>query len=177
MCRRPFPPFPTNKHIQCSWHIIGPTVITLYLNVVHIYFWLRLSFFLWVMYQSNCQELLLCVLCWSEAVYKVRDLSNWSIILSVDARGILEALKILLVCIKFLLYASEHWQVCFPHRMVDLRVAVKLKHDSHWLALAFQYCLGRAWWLLIFYLLPSCIEYSQCTVHEGFLLPLSVSIQ
>ena len=45
MCRRPFSPFPTNKLIQCIWRIFGQTVSTLYLNVLHIYFWLRLSFF------------------------------------------------------------------------------------------------------------------------------------
>ena len=47
-----------------------------------------------------------------------------------DACGILEALKILLICFKFLLPASEHGNIGFPHHLGKFLIYIELKHDS-----------------------------------------------
>ena len=57
-------------------------------------------------------------------------MSYWAVILSDDARVILEALKILLVCFKFMLPASEHWSVGLPHCVGELLFPIELKHGS-----------------------------------------------
>ena len=57
-------------------------------------------------------------------------LSNLSVILSDDAGGILEAIKIHLVCFKLLLPALEHWNIGFPYHVGKFLVFVELKHNS-----------------------------------------------
>ena len=47
-----------------------------------------------------------------------------------DARGILEALKILLVYFKCMLPALEHLHLGFPHRMGEFLVSVEIYHES-----------------------------------------------
>ena len=72
----------------------------------------------------------MCIFLWSKVVYKARVLSDWTVILSDVTCDILELLKILLVCFKFMLPASEHLQVGFLHHVVEFLVSVELKHDS-----------------------------------------------
>ena len=124
-----FIPLSNKNNIQCRWQCLGPTVLAVYAYVVHIYFQLSVSYFVWILYQSDCQELLLRIFLWSKVVYKAHVLYDQAVILSDDAHVILEALKILLVCFKFMLTASEHWRVGFPHRVGEFLVYVKLKHE------------------------------------------------
>ena len=59
--RRPLPPFPFNKHTECGRKCLGITVLSVYVYVVYILPQLSIYEFLWVLYQSDCQELFLHV--------------------------------------------------------------------------------------------------------------------
>ena len=88
------------------------------------------QYFFWVLYQSYIQELFLHVFVWSNVVYKAHVLSDWSVILDDDSRGILEALEELLVCLDFMLPSLEHQHVGLPNPVSQFLVPVKLEHDS-----------------------------------------------
>ena len=51
-------------------------VIDVYVAVVHICLQLILIYFVIVLHQSNCQEILLRIFLWPKAVYKARVLSD-----------------------------------------------------------------------------------------------------
>ena len=110
---------------QCT----GPTLLSIYVDVAHIYFQLSVSYFIWVLYHYDFQDLFLRIFLWSKVAYKARGLFNWSIILIDDARGILKELKILLVGFKGMLPALEHLHLGFPHFMGEFLVSVKLYHE------------------------------------------------
>ena len=97
---------------------------------MNVYLQLSVSYFLWVLYQYNWQELYLRIFLWSKVVYNSHTLSNWAIILGDDTRIILEALKIILICLKYMLPASKHWNKGFQHCVGRFLVSIKLKHES-----------------------------------------------
>ena len=109
---------------------LGETVLAVCVAIVHLCLYLNVSYFVRVRYQNNCQELFLHILPWSKVVYKAYVLYNWDVILGDDALGILEYLKILLVCFKFSLPALEHWYIGFPHCVGKLLFSIELKHAS-----------------------------------------------
>ena len=124
LCRMTLPPFPVNKHIQHNRKCLGATVLAVYVAVVHICLQLKVSNLVWVLYQYDCKELFLHIFLWLKVDYRACVLSDWALILGDDAPGILEALKILLVCFKFSLPALEHWHISLPHCVGKLIVSI-----------------------------------------------------
>ena len=80
-------------------------------------FYLSIPYLIGVIYQSYCQELPLSIYLWPMVVDKAHVLSKSSVKLNDDARAVLEPLEELLVCLKFLLPALEHWHIGFPYHM------------------------------------------------------------
>ena len=91
--RIPIPPFIIKKYIHFGWQYLWTMILAVYVAVVHVNPHLGVSYFFWVLYQSDFQELFLWIFLWPKVVYYARVLSYWSVILGDDDRGIFEDLK------------------------------------------------------------------------------------
>ena len=90
---RPLPPFPVKKHIQHGWQCLGPTIFAVYITFVHAYLQLGVSYFVQVLYQTDCQERFLCIFILSKVSYKAHVLPDWSVVLDMMIVAFLKCSK------------------------------------------------------------------------------------